>query len=148
MPTLKVKLAPNTPTPAYAKDGDAAFDLFLNLEETITLQPDQTIKIGCGIAMEIPSGHFGFVVPRSSMAKRNLIMANTVGIIDSGYRGDIITVVRNVGTTPEVLNPGDRLFQMAIVPFAQVKFEVVEELTETARGEGGFGSTAPHSTAA
>lgn len=141
MTTMNVKLTGATPAPAYAKPGDAGFDLYLNLEETVTLQPDQTVKIGCGIAMEIPEGHFGMVVPRSSLSKRNLLMANTVGIIDSGYRGEIITVIRNVGTTPEVLTPQDRLFQMVIVPFTQVSFNQVDELSETARGEGGFGST-------
>lgn len=141
MTILNVKLSGATPAPAYAKPGDAAFDLFLNIEESITLQPDQTVKVGCGIAMEIPEGHFGFVVPRSSLSKRNLLLANTVGIIDSGYRGEIMAVIRNVGTTPEVLNPQDRLFQMAIVPFTQVQFQQVTELSATARGEGGFGST-------
>jgi len=141
MTTMNVKLTGTTPAPAYAKQGDAAFDLFLNIEESLTLQPDQTVKVGCGIAMEIPEGHFGMVVPRSSLSKRNLLLANTVGIIDSGYRGEIMAVIRNVGTTPEVLNPQDRLFQMAIIPFTQVTFHPVDELSETARGEGGFGST-------
>lgn len=141
MTTMNVKLTGQTPAPAYAKAGDAAFDLFLNLEEPVTLQPDQTVKVGCGIAMEIPEGHFGLVVPRSSLSKRNLMLANTLGIIDSGYRGEILTVIRNVGTTPEVLNPQDRLFQMAIVPFTQVRFQPVDELSTTDRGEGGFGST-------
>ncbi len=140
MTTMNIKLT-GSPFPAYAKQGDAAFDLFLNIEEAITLQPDQTVKIGCGIAMEIPEGHFGMVVPRSSLSKRNLMMANTLGIIDSGYRGEILTVIRNIGTTPEVLNPQDRLFQMAIIPFTQVTFNSVENLSDTDRGEGGFGST-------
>jgi dUTP pyrophosphatase len=140
MPTMNIKLT-GSPLPAYAKPGDAAFDLCLNIEEPITLQPDQTIKIGTGLAVEIPEGHFGLVVPRSSLAKRNLMMANTLGIIDSGYRGEILTVIRNIGTTPEVLNPQDRLFQMAIIPFTQVQFNHVESLSETERNAGGFGST-------
>lgn len=140
---MNVKLAPATPTPHYAKQDDAGFDLFLNIEEPVTVQPGQTTKISCGIAMEIPQGHFGMVMPRSSLSKRSLSLANTVGVIDSGYRGDIIAAVRNIGSAPEVLNPQDRLFQMVIVPFVQVQFNPVEELSETDRGTGGFGSTTP-----
>lgn len=141
MHNVAVKLTANTPLPAYAKPGDAAFDLSLNLEAPITLQPDATAKISFGIAMEIPAGHFGLLVPRSSMAKRGLILANTLGIIDSGYRGEILGVFRNIGTGPETLNPADRLVQMLILPVAQVAFRQVEELSATERGHGGFGST-------
>ncbi len=141
MTTMLITTSPTTPTPAYAKAGDAAFDLFLNLEESVTLQPNETTKIGCGIAMAIPEGHFGLVAPRSSLSKRNLMMANTIGIIDSGYRGEILVVVRNIGETPETLNPQDKLFQMAIIPFTQVAFQPVESLPESDRGTGGFGST-------
>lgn len=137
---MNIKLT-NVPCPAYAKAGDAAFDLTLNLDAPVTLQPDQTVKISTGIAMEIPEGHFGMMVPRSSLAKRNLMLANTMGIIDSSYRGEVLAVIRNIGTTEEVLNPHDRLFQMVILPFTQVSFHPVEELSATSRGEGGFGST-------
>lgn len=141
MPTLPITLSASTPAPTYARPGDAGFDLHLNLEAPLTLQPNQTAKIGCGIAMAIPQGHFGMVVPRSSLSKRNLMLANTLGIIDSGYRGEILAVLRNIGTVPEVLNPQDRLLQMVIVPFTQVSFQQVEALPETERGAGGFGST-------
>ena len=138
---MNVKLAPATPTPHYAKQDDAGFDLFLNITEPVTVQPGQTTKVSCGIAMEIPQNHFGMVIPRSSLSKPSLMLANTIGIVDSGYRGDIMAAVRNIGSAPEVLNPGDRLFQMVIIPFVQVSFNPVEELSETDRGQGGFGST-------
>lgn len=141
MQTINIKLTGTTPCPSYAKPGDAGFDLSLNITESVTLQPDQTTKVGFGIAMEIPEGYFGLVVPRSSLAKRNLMLCNTVGIIDSGYRGEILAFIRNVGTTEETLNPADRLFQLALIPVIQVAFNPVEQLSETARGEGGFGST-------
>lgn len=138
---MKIKLSPNTPMPAYAKPGDAGFDLTTANPEPVVIAPDTTAKIPLGIAMEVPEGHFGFAVPRSSLSKRNLILANTVGIIDSGYRGEVMAVLRNIGTTDEIIQPGERLIQMAIVPFTQVTFEAVEELSTTERGTGGYGST-------
>lgn len=144
MPTLRVKLNPGTPVPAYAKPGDAAFDLYLTNQEPITINPGQTATIGFGIAMEIPTGHFGLIAPRSSLAKRGLMLANTVGIIDSGYRGELMGVFRNIGTGPEVLEPASRLAQMVILPVAHVNFEVVDELSSTDRGTGAFGSTGTH----
>lgn len=141
MPTLRVKLNPGTPVPAYAKPGDAAFDLHLNNKEAVTIQPGETAAISFGISMEIPAGHFGLIAPRSSLARRGLMLANTVGIIDSGYRGELTGVFRNIGTAPEVLEPGSRLAQLIILPFVHVDFEVTDELSATERGTGAYGST-------
>jgi len=138
---MKITLAPGTPVPAYAKPGDAAFDLTLNLAAPVTLAPGETAWVSCGIAMEIPAGHFGLLVPRSSLAKRGLMLANTLGVIDNGYRGEVSAALRNLGAAAEVLNHGDRLLQMAIVPFTQVSFEPAQSLSATARGGGGYGST-------
>lgn len=133
------KLNPFVVTPSYAKQGDAGMDLRTT---GITEQTDKYIEYGTGICVEIPEGYVGLIFPRSSISKTDLILANSVGVIDSGYRGEIkcrfkITSDEDI----EIYDFGDKIAQMIIIPYPQIQFEVVEELSSTERSEGGFGSS-------
>ena len=130
------KLKPNAVIPSYAKDGDAGMDLVAT--EIIKDTPEQ-ITYGTGIAMEIPKGFVGLVFPRSSIRKTGLQLSNSVGVIDSGYRGEIQATFKKTGLHKYEI--GDRGAQIIIIPHPTIEFEEVEELTNTERGEGGFGST-------
>tara|TARA_R110002012_G_scaffold208455_2_gene378539 strand:+ start:487 stop:918 length:432 start_codon:yes stop_codon:yes gene_type:complete len=127
--------------PSYAKDGDAAMDLYAT-----NVDYDRFGNLVCqtGLAMEIPEGHVGFLFPRSSISKTALSLRNSVGVIDSGYRGEIILKFNRedrVNMLETVYGVGDRVGQIMIMPFPKVQFEESKELTETERGLGGFGST-------
>lgn len=144
-PTLQIRrVNPIVNVPAYAKAGDAAFDLQAAITEPVTIAPLETATIGTGLAFAIPQGYFGLAMPRSSMAKRGLMLANTVGVIDSGYRGEVLMVIRNVSNAPATIQPLERLCQMAIVPVAHATIEEVAELPPSERGETGFGSSGTH----
>jgi len=118
-------------------EGDCGYDLFA-LEE-IRVNPGETVKIKFGICCE---SSYGFMlVPRSSISKTPLRMANSIGIIDAGYRGEIIAVVDNIKNKPYTINKGDRLFQLVAPSMLPINANIVTTLTETTRGEGGFGST-------
>lgn len=130
------KLHPNAVIPTYAKSGDAGMDLVIT---EIKEQNPKHISYGFGIAMEIPEGFMGLVFPRSSIRKTDLLLTNAVGVIDSGYRGEIQATFAQLGM--ERYNVGDRGAQIIILPHPSIEFEEVEELTNTERGEGGFGST-------
>ena len=136
------KLSPNVVIPTYAKDGDAGMDLIATSIVSDTL--DQ-ITYGLGISLEIPEGFVGLVFPRSSIRKTNLQLSNSVGVIDSGYRGELQATFNKIqGVTEGVRERyliGDRVCQIMIIPHPPIQFEEVEELTNTERGEGGFGST-------
>lgn len=137
--TMKVKIKkthPDAVIPSYAREGDAGLDLTAISKERIDLEH---IKYGFGIAMEIPKGHVGLIFPRSSCYKRKQLLSNAVGVIDSGYRGEISAVM--IGTTDESYNVGDRIAQIIILPYPQIEFEEVEELSDSERGAGGYGST-------
>ena len=135
------KLHPDAKIPKYAKNGDAAMDL---VAVEVKQQEVFQIAYDCGIAMEIPEGHVGLVFPRSSIKNYDLILANGVGVIDSGYRGSIQVVFnKKRGVASKIYEVGDRIAQLIILPYPAVEFEEVEELSETERGEGGFGSTNP-----
>lgn len=129
-------------TPKYATTGSAGFDLFCNNKEDIIAKPNEVVKIPTGIKMSIPEGYFGAIYPRSSAGiKSRISLANSTGIIDSDYRGEIILFLVNNGDKELVISNGDRLVQMVIQPFVQVDIELVDSLDETERGEGGIGST-------
>ena len=132
------KLVPEAVVPAYAKPGDAGLDL-----TATSVKFDETtrkLKVGFGLAMEIPFGYVGLLFPRSSVHKTGLVMSNCVGVIDSGYRGEVCSIFYvPEGATPYAV--GDRCAQLIILPYPQVQTEEAEELSETARGAGGFGST-------
>ena len=133
------KLNENAIIPSYAKDGDAGMDVIAT--SIISDTPTQ-ITYGLGIALEIPYGFVGLVFPRSSIRKTGLQLSNSVGVIDSGYRGELQATFRKThGDASETYNVGDKIFQMIIIPYPQIEFEEVDELSDTERGEGGFGST-------
>ena len=125
--------------PTYAKPGDAGMDL-----TAVSMEWDDNGNIiyHTGLAMEIPEGYVGLIFPRSSNAKKDLYLTNHVGVIDSGYRGEIIFKFRRtVSFNPAVYYPGDRIGQIIILPYPQITFNEVEELSTTERGAGGFGSS-------
>lgn len=127
--------------PAYAHAGDAGMDLYS--AESIELEPLQRALVSTGIAVAIPLGYAGFVQPRSGLALRSgLSLVNTPGLIDSHYRGEIKVILINLDPlTPISIKRGDKIAQFVIQPVAYADLTEVEELDETVRGEGGFGST-------
>ena len=128
--------------PTYGSEFSAGADLYACLDDRITIFPHRTVFIGTGIALEIPEGYAGFVHARSGTAsKRGLAPANKVGVIDSDYRGELIVALHNHSETPQVVEPHERIAQLVIAPYLKVDFEQSEELSDTARGSGGFGST-------
>jgi len=130
------KLNPNAIIPTYAKSGDAGMDLVIT---EIKAESEWDISYGFGISMEIPEGFMGLVFPRSSIRKTDLILSNSVGVIDSGYRGELQATFKKTGGA--VYKVGERGAQIIIIPHPPIEFEEVEELSNTERGEGGFGST-------
>ena len=136
------KLRANAILPTYGSAEAAGADLYACLEDAITVEPGQTAWIPTGIAMEVPKGCAGLVYARSGMAcKRGLAPANKVGVIDSDYRGEITVVLHNHGTVAQRVESGERIAQMVITPVLTPAYEEVEELSNTGRGQGGFGST-------
>ena len=133
------KLHPDAVIPSYSKVGDAGMDL------TITSEIENTsfsVSYGFGIAMEIPKGHVGLVFPRSSVRNQDLILSNCVGVIDSGYRGELqATFKKTNGLDSLKYKVGERGAQIIILPYPTVFMTEVPELSETERGTGGFGST-------
>lgn len=124
-------------TPSYAKDGDAGLDLTACTITTYNGEP--YTEYGTGIAVEIPKGYVGLVFPRSSVSKlENFYLKNSVGVIDSGYRGEIML---RFNKSHESYKVGDKVGQLIIIPYPTIYLEEVEELSNTERGEGGFGST-------
>ncbi|WP_295127868.1 dUTP diphosphatase [uncultured Chitinophaga sp.] len=130
------------PLPAYATVDAAGMDLRANLETAITLQPLERTLVPTGLYMELPSGFEAQVRPRSGLAiKQGLTLLNTPGTIDADYRGEIKIIIINLSNEPQTIQHGDRIAQMVIAPFVQVKLAEVAVLTDTERGVGGFGHT-------
>lgn len=128
--------------PTYGSAQAAGADLYACLEAPVTIQPGQTAFIPTGIALEVPQGCAGLVYARSGLAcKRGLAPANKVGVVDSDYRGEIIVVLHNHGAVPQTIENGERIAQFVITPVLTPAYTEVEELTETDRASGGFGST-------
>ncbi len=132
------KLHPNAVKPKYAKENDAGMDL---VATEIINETDTQISYGTGLAMEIPDGMAGLIFPRSSIRNTGLELSNSVGVIDAGYRGEIQATFNKNGVNDEFYKVGDRIMQIVIVPHPVVQFVEVDELTESSRGKGGFGST-------
>ena len=129
-------------TPVYSSDFAAGADLYAATDSDILIAPDQTVMVGTGIAVQIPDGLVGLVYARSGLAsKRGVAPANKVGVIDSDYRGEIGVVLINLGQEDFEIKNGDRIAQMVVAPFAQVKWNEVLILDNTVRGEGGYGHT-------
>lgn len=143
MNTVRVKkLHPKAVLPTYGSAEAAGADLYACLEEAVTIRPGDIFWVPTGISLEVPKGCAGLVYARSSMgAKRGLAPANKVGVVDSDYRGEIKVVLLNHSNQPQTLQPGERVAQFVITPVLQPRYEEVEELSNTNRGAGGFGST-------
>lgn len=143
MSAIRVKkLNPNAKLPTYGSAEAAGADLYACLDEAVTIHPGDSAWIPTGIALEVPKGCAGLIYARSSMGvKRGLAPANKVGVIDSDYRGEIRVVLLNHGKTTQIVENGERVAQFLITPVLTPVYEEVEELTDTDRGAGGFGST-------
>ncbi len=143
MNKIKIKkLNSNTIIPTKGSKDSAGNDLYASISNPIVIEPHQTIKIGTGIAIEIPKGYFGAIFARSGLATKNgLRPSNCVGIIDSDYRGEIIVALHNDMNVPQKIQPMERIAQMIIMSYPKIVFEEVDELSNTARGGDGFGST-------
>lgn len=143
--TVKVKakkLNSKATMPAYGSAYAAGADLYACLDGELTIQPRQTVLVHTGIAMEIPEGLVGLVYARSGLAsKRGLAPANKVGVIDSDYRGEIMVALHNHGETAQTIADGERIAQLVLTPYIAAEYEEVNELSDTVRGAGGFGST-------
>ena len=136
------KLDPRAIIPTYGTEFSAGADIYALLDEPLTINPGETKLIHTGLAMAIPEGLVGLNFARSGMAtKRGLAPANKVGVIDSDYRGEVMVALHNHGNTPQTVENGERVAQMVFVPYYAAEFELKDELSETLRGEGGFGST-------
>jgi dUTP pyrophosphatase len=135
------KLNENAVIPSYAKDGDAGMDL---VATSIISTTSTQITYGIGLAMEIPKGFVGLIFPRSSVRKTRLMLSNCVGVVDSGYRGELqatFNKINNDSVSENDYKVGDRIAQIMIIPHPPIEFEEADELSDTERGEGGFGST-------
>lgn len=136
------KLRENAILPTYGSAFAAGADLYAAIDAPMEIAPGETRLIPTGLAFEIPEGFAGFVYARSGLAtKRGLAPANKVGVIDSDYRGEVMTALHNHGKEAQTVEPGERIAQMVIAPYITAKFILSDELDDTARGEGGFGST-------
>ena len=136
------KLKPNAIIPTYGSAEAAGADLYACLDAPVTILPGQTAFIPTGISMEIPVGYAGLAYARSGLAcKQDLAPANKVGVIDSDYRGEFMIALHNHGLEARTVSHGDRIAQLVITPVYTPGFREVEELSDTLRGAGGFGST-------
>ena len=136
------KLRDNAQMPTYGSEFAAGADMYAAIDEAVTIGPNETKLIPTGLAFEIPEGYAGFVYARSGLAsKRGLAPANKVGVIDADYRGEVMVALHNHGTEAQTVEAGERIAQMIIAPFVAVNYVFSDELDDTVRGEGGFGST-------
>lgn len=139
---IKVVNKGNQPLPEYATPQSAGMDLRANIEEPIVLKPLSRVLIPTGLHIALPKGYEAQIRPRSGLAiKKGITCLNTPGTVDADYRGDVGVILINLSAETFIVNPGERIAQMVINKFEQAKFELVEELEETERGEGGFGHT-------
>ncbi len=136
------KLDPKAVIPAYGSEFAAGADLYACIDEDMVVNPRQTAIIPTGIALELPVGYAGLVYARSGLAtKKGLAPANKVGVIDCDYRGEVKVSLHNHSETPQTVSPGERVAQLVITPYITAEFVLTDELSDTARGSGGFGST-------
>lgn len=136
------KLNEKAIVPTYGSEYAAGADLYACNEEKIIIKPHETVLIKTGIAMEIPEGYAGLIYARSGIAsKRGLAPANKVGVVDSDYRGEVMVALHNHSEKDGEIEPFERIAQLVVAPFLKVDFEEAEELSDTVRGTGGFGST-------
>ncbi len=143
MPKIAVKkLDERAVLPVYGSEYAAGADLYAVLDEAVTIMPAETKLIRTGLSMEIPEGYAGLIYARSGLAaKRGLAPANKVGVVDADYRGEVMVALHNHSSVPQTVEPRERIAQLVVAPFLRAEYFAVEELSETVRGEGGFGST-------
>ena len=136
------KLDEKAKIPTYGTEYSAGADLYALLDSSLEIKPGETKMISTGLAMAIPTGYVGLIYARSSLGtKKGLAPANKVGVIDSDYRGEIKVCLYNHSEKTQTIEPFERIAQIVFTPYLQVEFNEVNELDETIRGEGGFGST-------
>ena len=136
------KLNENAVIPTRGSEQAAGYDLYAATTEAVTIKPHETVKIGTGLAIAVPDGYFGAIFARSGLAaKQGLRPANCVGVADSDYRGEYIVALHNDTDVERTIEPKERIAQLVVMPYLAVEFDEVDELSETERGEGGFGST-------
>lgn len=143
METIKIKkLNKNATIPTRGSEYAAGYDLYATNTEMITIPPHQTVKIGTGLAFELPENTFGAIFARSGLAtKSGLRPSNCVGVCDSDYRGEYIVALHNDTDLPRVIDIKERIAQLVLMPYIPIVFKEVEELSDTSRGDSGFGST-------
>lgn len=143
MNEIKIKkLNNNAILPKRGSEYAAGYDLYACITSPVIIAPHQTVKIGTGLAMELPRGYFGAIFARSGLAtKSGLRPANCVGCCDEDYRGEYIIALHNDTDIPQTINPLERIVQLVVMPYLSVDFIEVDELNDTERGDGGFGST-------
>lgn len=141
--TVKIKkLKENAKVPTYGSDFAAGADIYAAVDGVVTVLPGETKLIPTGLAFEIPVGYAGFIYARSGLAsKRGLAPANKVGVVDADYRGEVMVALHNHGNQAQTVEAGERIAQMVIAPFLTADFVLSDELDDTQRGDGGFGST-------
>jgi dUTP pyrophosphatase len=148
MPTIQLKiidsrLGKQFPLPSYATEGSAGLDLRACVDSPLSLQPGQTELIPTGMAIHIGDPHYAaLLLPRSGLGhKHGIVLGNLVGLIDSDYQGQVFVSCWNRGSAAFLIEPGERIAQLIVVPVVQAHFEVVDEFSPSVRGEGGFGHT-------
>lgn len=131
--------------PKYATEGSAGIDLRADIEKVLICNPFELVEIPTGLKVAIPAGHCGFISVRSSIAKRGLIAANGIGVIECDYRGELVLILRNISLQPVAIQPNERVAQLVILPYVvgELQYLTSPEFAkhETVRGSGGFGST-------
>ena len=136
------KLDERAKIPTYGTEFSAGADLYNMEGNDVVIKPHETVMIKLGFAIEIPDGYAGLVFARSGLAsKRGIAPANKVGVVDSDYRGECMVALHNHSDKEQTVEGGERVAQLSIVPFLKAEFEFVDTLSDTVRGEGGFGST-------
>lgn len=140
---MRIKVDDSKYIPEVKTEFSAGADLKVKIDGEIVVKPNQSIEVNTGVYLEIPKGYVGLLFIRSSFGKKGLMLKNSVGVIDSDYRGEVIAQVVNTSREDIVLTDGKRFSQIVVVPCLSLKdgIEVVEELNQTGRGKGGFGST-------
>ena len=143
MPVIAVKkLDERAVLPTYGSDFAAGADLYALTDGEVTFAPNETKLIRTGLAMEIPEGYAGLIYARSGLAsKRGLAPANKVGVVDADYRGEVMVALHNHSGAEQKISAGERIAQLVVAPFLKAEFCQAEELSDTVRGAGGFGST-------
>ena len=136
------KLRDDAIIPTQGSKYAAGYDLYAAIDTPITIKSGETVKIGTGLAFELPEGFFAGIFARSGLAtKQGLRPANCVGVVDCDYRGEVIVAIHNDSNRDAVIAPGDRIAQMILLPYQSMEFIEVSDLSETDRGDGGFGSS-------